>query len=171
MFSYNWLLSLVVCASIPLVAIIIPLFERSLLKKWRTARNAYSRFVGWLAEAINGSKTIKTLSIEEEVSGEAKSIVQDIQDKRWKAAKTNALFQPLVSFISMIMQLCKPAETRKYCWRKRRRRPCSVESSGYKPNESSLRVRRYSSNEQSVGRLSSEGSALQSRRELATPLR
>jgi len=103
MFSYNWLLSLVVCASIPLVAIIIPLFERSLLKKWRTARNAYSRFVGWLAEAINGSKTIKTLSIEEEVSGEAKSIVQDIQDKRWKAAKTNALFQPLVSFISMIM--------------------------------------------------------------------
>jgi ATP-binding cassette subfamily B protein len=103
MFSHNWLLSLVVCASIPLVAIVIPLFERSLLKKWRTARNAYSHFVGWLAEAINGSKTIKTLSIEEEVSGEAKAIVSDIQDKRWKAAKTNALFQPLVSFISMIM--------------------------------------------------------------------
>jgi ABC-type multidrug transport system fused ATPase/permease subunit len=55
---------LVVCASIPVVAIIVPIFERSLLKKWRTARNAYSRFVGWLAEAINGSKTIKTLSIE-----------------------------------------------------------------------------------------------------------
>jgi ATP-binding cassette subfamily B protein len=103
MFSYNWLLSLVVCASIPLVAIIIPLFERSLLKKWRTARNAYSRFVGWLAEAINGSKTIKTLSIEEEVSAEAETIVKDIKEKRWKAAKTNALFQPLVSFISMIM--------------------------------------------------------------------
>ncbi|MFA6620222.1 MAG: ABC transporter ATP-binding protein [Bacilli bacterium] len=103
MFSHNWLLSLVVCASIPLVAIIIPLFERSLLKKWRTARNAYSHFVGWLAEAINGSKTIKTLSIEEEVSSEAKTIVGDIQDKRWKAAKTNALFQPIVSFISMIM--------------------------------------------------------------------
>jgi ATP-binding cassette subfamily B protein len=76
MFSYNWLLSLVVCASIPVVAIVIPLFERSLLKKWRTARNAYSRFVGWLAEAINGSKTIKTLSIEEEVSSEAKGIVE-----------------------------------------------------------------------------------------------
>ena len=103
MFSYNWLLSLVVCASIPVVAIVIPLFERSLLKKWRTARNAYSRFVGWLAEAINGSKTIKTLSIEEEVSSEAKGIVEDIKAKRWKAAKTNALFQPLVSFISMIM--------------------------------------------------------------------
>jgi hypothetical protein len=56
MFTNNWLLSLVVCASIPVVAIIIPLFERSLLKKWRTARNAYSRFVGWLAEAINGSE-------------------------------------------------------------------------------------------------------------------
>ena len=103
MFTHNWLLSLVVCASIPVVAIIIPLFERQLLKKWRTARNAYSHFVGWLAEAINGSKTIKTLSIEDEVAKEAKGIVDDIQEKRWKAAKTNALFQPLVSFISMIM--------------------------------------------------------------------
>jgi ATP-binding cassette subfamily B protein len=70
----------IVCASIPVVAIIVPIFERSLLKRWRTARNAYSRFVGWLAEAINGSKTIKTLSIEDEVSDEAKGIVDDIKE-------------------------------------------------------------------------------------------
>jgi ATP-binding cassette subfamily B protein len=103
MFSNDWLLSLVVCASIPVVAIVIPIFEKALLKRWRTARNAYSHFVGWLAEAINGSKTIKTLSIEEEISSEAKDIVGDIQKKRWKAGKMNALFQPLVSFVSMGM--------------------------------------------------------------------
>jgi ATP-binding cassette subfamily B protein len=103
MFTHDWRLALIVLASVPVVAIIIPIFEKALLKRWRTARNAYSHFVGWLAEAINGAKTIKTLSIEDEVSDEAKGIVDDIQDKRWKAGRMNAFFQPLVSFISMVM--------------------------------------------------------------------
>lgn len=103
MFTRNWLLALVVCASIPLVAIIVPILEKALLKRWRTARNAYSHFVGWLAEAINGSKTIKTLSIEDEISDEAKGIIDDIQQKRWRAGRMNAFFQPLISLISMTM--------------------------------------------------------------------
>ena len=113
MFTNDWMLSLVVCASIPVVAIVIPLFEKALLKRWRTARNAYSHFVGWLAEAINGSKTIKTLSIEDEVSSEARGIVDDIQKKRWKAGKMNAAFQPLVSFVSMRMPVMDGLETAK----------------------------------------------------------
>jgi ATP-binding cassette subfamily B protein len=103
MFSKNWLYALIVMASVPLVAIIVPIFERALLKRWRTARNAYSRFVGWLAEAINGSKTIKTLSIEDEVAAEAKEITDDIQSKRWRAGRMNSFFQPLVSLISSAM--------------------------------------------------------------------
>jgi ATP-binding cassette subfamily B protein len=103
MFTHDWRLALIVLASVPIVAVIVPIFEKALLKRWRTARNAYSHFVGWLAEAINGAKTIKTLSIEDEVSDEAKGIVDDIQDKRWKAGRMNAFFQPLVSFISTIM--------------------------------------------------------------------
>ncbi|MCI1245600.1 MAG: ABC transporter ATP-binding protein/permease [Bacilli bacterium] len=103
MFVQNWVYALIVLASVPLVAIIVPIFERALLKRWRTARNAYSRFVGWLAEAINGSKTIKTLSIEDEVADEAKEITDDISVKRWKAGRMNAFFQPLVSLISSAM--------------------------------------------------------------------
>ncbi len=103
MFSQNWRYALIILASFPIVAIIVPLFERALLKRWRTARNAYSRFVGWLAEAINGAKTIKTLSIEDEISDEAKDIVTDIKKKRQKADLTNAFFQPTISFISTLM--------------------------------------------------------------------
>ncbi|MCI2111406.1 MAG: ABC transporter ATP-binding protein/permease [Bacilli bacterium] len=103
MFVQNWVYALIVLASVPLVAIIVPIFERALLKRWRTARNAYSHFVGWLAEAINGSKTIKTLSIEDEVADEAKEITDDISVKRWKAGRMNAFFQPLVSLISSAM--------------------------------------------------------------------
>jgi ATP-binding cassette subfamily B protein len=103
MFTRNWVYALIVMASVPVVAIIVPIFERSLLKRWRTARNAYSRFVGWLAEAINGSKTIKTLSIEDEVGAEAKDITDDIEKKRWRAGRMNAFFQPLVNVISSLM--------------------------------------------------------------------
>jgi ATP-binding cassette, subfamily B, bacterial len=103
MMSRNWQYGLIVLASVPLVAIIVPLFEKALLKRWRTARNAYSHFVGWLAEAINGSKTIKTLSIEDEVADEAKEITDDIKGKRWKAGRMNAFFQPIVSMISSLM--------------------------------------------------------------------
>jgi ATP-binding cassette subfamily B protein len=103
MFSQNWKYALIVMASLPIVAIIVPLFERALLKRWRTARNAYSKFVGWLAEAINGAKTIKTLSIENEVSKEDKENVDDITNKRWRAGLTNAFFQPIIGLISSTM--------------------------------------------------------------------
>jgi ATP-binding cassette subfamily B protein len=103
MFFSNWILSLVVLASIPVVMIIVPIFENAILKAHRTARNAYSHFVGWLAESIDGAKTIKTLSIEEEVAKEADEITTDICKKRFHAGKINAFFQPILSIISSIM--------------------------------------------------------------------
>ncbi len=103
MFFSNWILSLVVLASIPFVMIIIPIFENAILKAHRTARNAYSHFVGWLAESIDGAKTIKTLSIEDEVASEADEITTDICKKRFHAGKINAFFQPILSIISSIM--------------------------------------------------------------------
>lgn len=103
MFSTNWILSLVVLASIPLVAVIVPIFERMLLLRHRTARSAYSHYVGWLAEAIDGAKTIKTLSIEDRIDEEAKDITEDIRQKRWRAMRVNAFFTPLLELISSVM--------------------------------------------------------------------
>lgn len=103
MFSMNVYISLIILASIPAVLIIIPIFEKAILKAHRTARNAYSHFVGWLAESIDGSKTIKTLAIENEVAKEADEITTDIMRKRFHAGKINAFFQPSVSIISTVM--------------------------------------------------------------------
>ena len=103
MFSTNWMLSLVVLASIPLVAIIVPLFEKTLLVRHRVARSAYSHYVGWLAEAIDGAKTIKTLSLEPSIDEEAKDITEDIRAKRWRAMRVNAFFGPLLELISSAM--------------------------------------------------------------------
>lgn len=103
MFSQTVKYALIVIAVIPILAIIIPLFERLILSRHRVARSAYSSYVGWLAEIINGSKTIKTLSIEGNVGEEANEIVDDLKAKRFRAGRVNAFFRPLLEFISAMM--------------------------------------------------------------------
>ena len=103
MFSQNVKYALIVIAIIPLLAIIIPFFERLILNRHRIARGAYSSYVGWLAEIINGAKTIKTLAIEDNVTDEAKEIVTDLKGKRFRAGRVNSFFRPLLEFISAAM--------------------------------------------------------------------
>lgn len=102
MFTYDWKLSLIILTSVPLLIIIVPIFERMLLKSHRIARNAYSNFVRWLAETIDGAKTIKTLAIEDEIYNEANDVIDDIREKRFKAHRINGFFQPLISLIASL---------------------------------------------------------------------
>lgn len=103
MLSQNWKLGLIVLSSIPVMAIAIPIIQKELLKRWRESRNSYSHYVGWLAEAINGAKTIKSMAIEDQVEDEAKEIVSNIKYKRYRAARVHAFFQPIVSMVSNVM--------------------------------------------------------------------
>ena len=103
MFSQNVKYAAIVIISLPVVAIIVPVFEHLILKRHRIARNAYSSYVGWLAEIINGAKTVKTLGIEDGVSKESSEIIDDLKKKRFIAGRTNAFFRPLLEFISSIM--------------------------------------------------------------------
>jgi len=103
MFSINWIYSLIVLASLPVVMIITPIFEKAILKAHRSARNAYSRYVGYLAESIDGAKTVKTLGIEESVYEEAEEITEDVRAKRLYAGRINAGYMPLLTLISQIM--------------------------------------------------------------------
>ena len=102
MFIISWQMSLVLLATVPIMLIIAPYFQFKILNLSRTARNAFSKYVAWLAEVIAGAKTIKTLSIEINVQKEANEIVTDIRDKAWKTAKTQAFFYPSVTLVSTI---------------------------------------------------------------------
>jgi ATP-binding cassette, subfamily B, bacterial len=102
MFIISWQMSLVLLATVPIMLIIAPFFQFKILKLSRNARNAFSKYVAWLAEVIAGAKTIKTLSIENNVQKEANDIVTDIRDKAWKTAKTQAFFYPSVTLVSTI---------------------------------------------------------------------
>jgi len=99
MFTVSWQMALILLAASPLIIIIAPYFEIVLLKLSRIARNAFSGYVAWLAEAIAGSKTIKTLAIEHTVQQEADEIVTDIRDKTFKRMKFQSLFHPSVVFV------------------------------------------------------------------------
>lgn len=102
MFSTNWIMSLVILATTPLIMITAPLFEMALLKAHRIARNAYSNYVRWIAECISGAKTIKTLSIEDSIYDEAKEVTSDINKKRAHAQKIASAFYPTISLIGAV---------------------------------------------------------------------
>lgn len=102
MFSYERRLSLIILATTPLIFVIVLFFERQILKFFRIARNAYSEFVRWLAESINGNKTIKTLAIEETIYDECDEITEDVKKKRIKAGYVSALFQPSINILSAL---------------------------------------------------------------------
>ena len=102
MFSQSWQLSLIILATTPLIFVVVMVFEKLILKFSRIARSAYSYFVGWLAESINGNKTIKTLAIEETIYDECDEITEDVKKKRIKAGYVSALFQPSINILSAL---------------------------------------------------------------------
>lgn len=103
MFSINWQYSLIVLASMPIILTITPIFEKAILKANRTARNAYSHYVGYLAESIDGAKTVKSLAIEDASCEEAERITEDVRGKREFAGQLNAVFQPVITLIFTLM--------------------------------------------------------------------
>lgn len=102
MFTTDWKLSLLVLITTPIVGLMTMFFEKKILKYHRIARNAYSNFVKWLAECINGNKTIKTMAIEETIYTECVATTEDVRKKRFKAGNISAPYYPLVSLLSTL---------------------------------------------------------------------
>jgi ATP-binding cassette subfamily B protein len=102
MFSTDWKLSLLILATTPLVGILTFFFEKEILKYHRAARNAYSDFVRWLAECINGNKTIKTMAIEESIYKECDATTENVRKKRFKAGNVSAPYYPLTTLVSTL---------------------------------------------------------------------
>jgi ATP-binding cassette subfamily B protein len=102
MFTVDRRYSLIILATTPFIALIVLYFQKRMLSRHRIARNAYSYFVGWLAESINGNKTIKTLAIEEPIYKEGQETTKDVQIKRYRAIVSGAFFQPSISMLSAL---------------------------------------------------------------------
>ena len=102
MFSQSWQFSLIILATTPIIFVVVMIFEKIILQRFRIARNSYSYFVGWLAESINGNKTIKAMAIEETIKNECEDLTTTIVNTRSKAEKAGGLFYPCISLLSSI---------------------------------------------------------------------
>ena len=102
MFVTDWKLSLIILATTPIIGVLTLFLEKQILKYHRIARSAYSNFVKWLAECINGNKTIKTMAIEDSIYKECDDTTEDVFKKRFKAGKISAPYYPAVNLISTI---------------------------------------------------------------------
>ena len=113
MFSTSWELTLLILTLSPVIMIATPIFQHFLLKFHRIARNAYSNYVRWLSECINGTSTIKTLGIEDNVYHEASEVVDDIRKKLKRAMVLRSFFGPFVNLVSslsigLVILICYP---------------------------------------------------------------
>lgn len=113
LFSSNVPLTLIMLATTPTIIVITPIFQHFLLKFSRLYRNAYSNFIRWFTECINGTQTIKTLNIENEVISESKDIINDMAKKKKRSLSLQAFFSPAVYItssitIGLLLLICYP---------------------------------------------------------------
>lgn len=100
MFKTNLQLTLLVLVVVPFLAAISVYFQKHLLMNYRKVRKANSKITNSFNEGINGSKTIKTLVLEDKTFDEFKDETGEMFQVSKRAADFSSIFRPLVWFIS-----------------------------------------------------------------------
>lgn len=100
MFKTNLQLTLLVLVVVPFLAAISIYFQKHLLMNYRKVRKANSKITNSFNEGINGSKTIKTLVLEDKTFSEFKEETSEMFHVSKRAADFSSIFRPLVWFIS-----------------------------------------------------------------------
>lgn len=97
-----WPLALIITILTPLLFIICMYFRKSILKAYRNVRKINSKITGAYNEGILGTKTTKTLVLEESKSKEFKELCTDMKKNSIKAVIRSAIFWPLVLVLGYI---------------------------------------------------------------------
>ncbi|MDR3138165.1 MAG: ABC transporter ATP-binding protein/permease [Treponema sp.] len=99
MFLVHWQLALIVCATVPPLAILTWIFQNKILALNRIIRKLNSKMTGAMNEGITGARTVKVLVTEEQSLGEYSGITGEYRRYANRLASLRAVFIPLVLFI------------------------------------------------------------------------
>ena len=99
MFIVHWRLALLVCATIPPLALITWFFQKRILSVNRIMRKLNSKMTGAMNEGITGSRTVKVLVAEEQSLAEYSGITGEYRFHADRMARLKSVFIPLVLFI------------------------------------------------------------------------
>ena len=102
MFIKNAKLALLVCAIVPLAAVLFAIFEGKLIRINREIREMNSKITGDFNEGITGAKTVKTLVVEEKMTREFVADTEEMRHKSVRAAHFRAMFAATITFASSL---------------------------------------------------------------------
>ena len=99
MFVVHWKLALIVCSTIPVLALITWLFQKRILNVNRTMRRLNSKMTGAMNEGITGARTVKVLVAQEQSHAEYSKITSEYRRHANRMARLRAIFVPTTLFI------------------------------------------------------------------------
>ncbi|MCL2243561.1 MAG: ABC transporter ATP-binding protein/permease [Treponema sp.] len=102
MFLVHWKLALIVCVTIPVLAVITWFFQSHILSVNRIMRKLNSKMTGAMNEGITGARTVKVLVSEEQSLSEYSSITSDYRVHANRMARLRAVFIPSTLFIGSL---------------------------------------------------------------------
>ena len=102
MFLVHRKLALIVCVTIPVLAVITWFFQSRILSVNRIMRKLNSKMTGAMNEGITGARTVKVLVSEEQSLSEYSSITSDYRVHANRMARLRAVFIPSTLFVGSL---------------------------------------------------------------------
>jgi len=99
MFIVHWKLALIVCITIPILAVITWFFQKRILVVNRIMRKLNSKMTGAMNEGITGARTVKVLVSEKQSLGDYSSITTEYRGHATRMARLRSVFIPATLFI------------------------------------------------------------------------
>lgn len=102
MFIVEWRLALIIIFLLPILVFISIYFRKKILKSYRNVRKINSKITGSYNEGILGSKTTKTLVLEDTRNNEFNILCNSMKKNSIRAITYSSLFFPILLVISYI---------------------------------------------------------------------
>lgn len=104
MLFVNVKLALIVIVMLPFVFVVSSWFQKRMLGNYRKIRTVNSEITSGFSEGISGSKTSKTLSLEESQFEEFSNTTEKMKTKALHAIFLSSLYMPAVIFLSSLSE-------------------------------------------------------------------
>jgi len=102
MFLVHWKLAIIVCGTIPLLALLTWFFQGRILSVNRIMRKLNSKMTGAMNEGITGARTVKVLTAEEQSFSEYSGITSAYRKSATRMARLRSIFIPVSLFIGTL---------------------------------------------------------------------
>ena len=102
MFMVHWKLAVLVCATVPILALMTWFFQNKILTVNRVIRKINSKMTGAMNEGITGARTVKVLVAEKQSLGEYSAITDEYRGHAVRMARLRSVFIPASLFIGSL---------------------------------------------------------------------